>query len=97
MIKDLKITNAATVLREAVLYDRVNIERTVNHVSDIDNHERDGNMIAVKMAVVHDKTGFATIRVVSQLTKEIVDGKCYQFTNVNMDRYKKERVLKTME
>ena len=35
--------------------------------------------------------------VFSQLTKEIADGKCYQFTNVNMGRYKKERVLNTTE
>ena len=35
--------------------------------------------------------------VFSQLTKEIADGKSYQFTNVNEDRYKKEHVLKTTE
>ena len=68
-----------------------------SHVSDIDNHERDGNMMAVWTAIVHGKTGFATVTVFSQLTKEIADGKCYQFTNVNMGRYKKERVLNTTE
>ena len=52
------------------------------HVSDTDNHERDGNMMAVRTAVVHDKKGFATMAVFSQLTKEIADGKSYQFSNV---------------
>ena len=52
-------------------------------------------MMAVRTAVVLDKTGPATIIVYSQLTKEIGDEKSYQFTNVNVGRYKKERVLKT--
>ena len=43
MIKYLKITNIATVLGEANLYDRFNIQATVSHVSGIDNHERDEN------------------------------------------------------
>ena len=95
--KSLKITSIATVLGEAALHDRFNIQATVSHVSDIDNHERDGNMMAVRTAVVHNRAGFATMTVLSQLTKEIVDGKSYQFTNVNVGRYKKERVLKTTE
>ena len=32
-----------TVLGEASLYDRFNIQATVSHVSGIDNHERDEN------------------------------------------------------
>ena len=97
MTKELKITNIATGLGEAALCDRFNIQATVSHVSDIGIHGRDGNMIAVRTAVVHNRTGFATITVFSQLTKEIVDGKSYQFTDVNAGCYKKERVLKTTE
>ena len=97
MTKNLKIANIATVLGEAALYDRFNIQATVSHVSDIDNHERDRNMMAVRAVVVQDKTGLATMTVFSQLTKEIADGKSYQFTDVNEDPYKKERVLKTTE
>ena len=54
MTKNLKIANIATVLGEAALYDRFNIQATVSHVSDIDNHERDGNMMAVRTVVVQD-------------------------------------------
>ena len=61
--KDLIITNIPPVLGEATLYDRFNIQAAVSHVSDIDNHERDGNMVTIRTAVVHDKTGFATITV----------------------------------
>ena len=50
-----------------------------------------------RTAVLHDKTGFATMTVFSQLTKEIADGKSYQFTNVNVGHYKQEPVLKTTE
>ena len=54
-------------------------------------------MMDERTAVLHDKTGFATMTVFSQLTKEIADGKSYQFTNVNVGHYKKEPVLKTTE
>ena len=97
MTKDLKITNIATALGEATLYNRFSIQASVSHVSDIDKHERDGNMMTVRSAVVHKNTSFATIRVFSHFTKEIADGKSYQFTNVNVGRYKKEPVLKTIE
>ena len=43
MTKYLKITNIATVLGEANLYGRFNIQATVSHVSGIGNHERDEN------------------------------------------------------
>ena len=94
MTKDLKLTNIATVLGEAALYL---IFKQLLVMSDIDNHEHDENIMAVRTAVVHEKTCFATVTVFSQLTKEIADGKSYQFSNVNEDRYKKERVLKTTE
>ena len=97
MTKDLKIANIATVLGEAALYNRFNIQATVSHVSDTDNHKRDRNMMAVRTGVVHDKMGFATMTVFSQLTKEIANGKSYQFTNVNVGHYKKEHLLKTTE
>ena len=38
--------------------------------------------MAVRTAVVHDKKGFATMTVFSQLTKELDDGQSYQFSNV---------------
>ena len=83
------------MLGEAALYDRFNIQATVSPVSSINNHERDGKMMAVRTAVVHDKTSFATMTVFPHPTKEIADGKYYQFTNVNMGQYKKGCVLKT--
>ena len=45
-------------------------------------------MMDERTAVLHDKTGFATMTVFSQLTKEIADGKSCQFTNVNVGHYK---------
>ena len=94
MTKDLKLTNIATVLGEAALYL---IFKQLLVMSDIDNHEHDENIMAVRTAVVHEKTCFATVTVFSQLTKEIADGKSYQFTNVNVGQSKKEHVLKTTE
>ena len=57
-----------TVLGEASLYDRFNIQATVSHVSGIDNHERDENK---KQHLFMTKKGFEQITVFSQLTKEI--------------------------
>ena len=54
-------------------------------------------MLAIRTAVVHEKAGFATMKIFSKLTKEIADGKSYQSTNVNVCRYKKKRALKTTE
>ena len=45
--------------------------------------------MGVRTVVVHDKTGFATVTVFSQLTKEIANGESYQFTNVNVGCYKR--------
>ena len=41
------------------------------------NHESYGNIMTVLTVVVHDKTGFPTITVSSQLTNDIADGKSY--------------------
>ena len=38
LTKDLKIANIVVVLGEAALYDRFNIQETVSHASNIDNH-----------------------------------------------------------
>ena len=92
-VHDQKFENNKYCCCEADLYDRSNIQTTVSHVSGIDNHERDGNMMAVRTTVAHDKTVFATMTVLSQLTKEIADGKSYQFTNVVMGCYRKEQVF----
>ena len=92
MKEDLKIANIATVLDEAALYYWFNIQATVSHVSDIDGHKCEGNMMAVRTAVVHDRTGFATLTVFSQLTNG--DSRSYKFTNVNVGHYKKEHILK---
>ena len=48
--------------------------------------------MAVRTAVVDDRTGFATMTVFSQLTNG--DSQSYKFTNVNVGRYKKEHILK---
>ena len=42
-----KITTVSEVLTEAAMYDRVNIEAVISHLSNITQHERDGKMITV--------------------------------------------------
>ena len=69
MTRDQKITNIGTAIGETSLSDRVDIQPTGSHISDIDNHESDGSMVAVRTAVAHDKTGFGTITAFSQLKR----------------------------
>ena len=42
-----KITTVSEVLTEVAMYDRVNIEAVISHLSNITQHERDGKMITV--------------------------------------------------
>ena len=92
-----KITTISEVLTEAAVYDRVNIEAVISHLSNITQHESDGKMATVRTGVVHDQTGFANVSIFEELTNKVVNAKSYRFTNLNVGRFKRERVLKTMD
>ena len=92
-----KITTISEVLTEAAVYDRVNIEAVISHLSSITQHERDGKMVTVRTGVVHDETGFANVSIFEELTNKVVNAKSYRFTKLNVRRFKRERVLKTTD
>ena len=85
------------LLTEAPMLDRVNIEGVISHRSNITQHERDGKMVTVRTKVVHDETDFANVSVFEELTNKVVNRKSYRFTNLNVGRFKRERVLKTTD
>ena len=79
------------------MFDRVNIEAMISHLSSITQHERDGKMVTVRTGVNHDETGFANASIFEELTNKVVNGKSYRFTNLNVGRFKRGRVLKTTD
>ena len=79
-----KITAISEVLTEAAVYDRVNIEAVISHLSNITQHERDGKMVTVRTGVVLDETGFANVSIFEELTNKLVNAKSYLFTNLNV-------------
>ena len=92
-----KTTAISEVLTEAAVYDRVNIEAVISHLSNITQHERDGKIATIRTGVVHDETGFANLSIFEELTNKLVNAKSYPFTNLNVSRFKRERVLKTTD
>ena len=89
-----KITTVSEVLTEAAMFDRVNIEVVISHLSNITQHERDGKMLTFRIGVVHNDTGFANVSISEELTNKVVNRKSYRFTNLNVGRFKRKRVLK---
>ena len=77
------------------MYDYVNIEAGISHLSNITQHELDEKMVAVRTGVVNYETGFGNVSIFDELTNKVVNGKSYRFTNLNPGRFKRERVLKT--
>ena len=83
-----KITTISDILTEAAVYDRVNREVVISHLSNITQHERDGTMVTVCTGVVHDKTGFTNMSIFQELTNKVVNVKSYRFTNLNVGRFR---------
>ena len=92
-----KITTISEVLTEAAVYNRVNIEAVISHLSNITQYERDGKMLTVRTGVVHDDTGFANVSIFEELTNKVVYAKSYRFAILNVAPFKRERVLKTTD
>ena len=82
-----KITTVSEVLTEASMFNLVNIEAMISHLSNITQRERDGKTVTVRTGVVHDETGFANVSIFEELTNKVVNGKSYRFTNLNVGRF----------
>ena len=79
------------------MFDSVNIEAVISHLSNITQPECNGKMVTVHTGVVRDETGFANVSIFEELTTKVVNGKSYCFKNLNVDRFKRDRVLKTTD
>ena len=58
--------------------------------------KRDGKMVTVRTGVVHDEIDFGNLSVFED-PRKVVNAKSYCFTNLNVGRFKRERVLKTTD
>ena len=54
-------------------------------------------MVTVCTGFVHDDTSFAKVSISEELTNKVVNEKSYRSTNLNVGRFKRKRVLKTMD
>ena len=54
-------------------------------------------MVTVRIGVIHDEIGFANVSIFEELTNNVVNRKYYHFTNLNVGRFNRERVLKTTD
>ena len=63
-----------------------------DHLSNITQYEGDGKMETVLTGVIHDETRFAKVSIFEELTNKAVSEKSYHFTNLNVGRFKRERV-----
>ena len=70
-----EITTISEVLTKAAVYDRVNIEALISHLSSITQHVRDGKMVTVRTGVVQDETDFANVSIFEELTNKVVNAK----------------------
>lgn len=87
-------TTISEVLTRAIVRCRGNIEAV--KLDNIRQHELDGKMAIIYTGVVHDETGSPNASIF-ELTNKVVNGKSYRFTNLNVGRFKRERVLKTTD
>ena len=51
-------------------------------------------MLFVRKPVAHDNTGSIEISFYNDAADEISDGKCYKISNLTLNTYKSERILK---
>ena len=79
------------------MFDGVNIEVLISHLSNIMQNKCDGKIVTVRGGAVYDETGFANVSIFEELTNKAVNLKSYCFTNLNVDRFKWECALKTTD
>ena len=77
------------------IYERVNIEAVIINLSAKVNISSATSVLFVRKAVAHDNTGSTEISFYNDAADEISDGKCYKVSNLTLNTYKSERILKS--
>ena len=91
----LETQSIANVLNSCSIYERINIEAVIIILLAKGNISSATSVLFVRKAVEHDNTGSIEISFYNDAADEISDGKCYKISNLTLNTYKSERILKS--
>ena len=78
------------------IYDRVNIEAVIINLSAKENISSATSVLFVKKTIAYDNTGLIEISFYNDAADRISDGKCFRISNLTLNTYKSERILKSL-
>ena len=91
----LETESIANILNSCSIYERVNNEAVIINLSAKVNISSATSVLFVRKAVAHDNTGSTEISFYNDAADEISDVKCYKVSNLTLNTYKSERILKS--
>ena len=91
----LETQSIANILNSYSTYEWVNIKAVIINLSVKENISSATSVLSVRKAIAHDKTGSIEISFYNDAADEISDGKCYKISNLTLNTYKSERILKS--
>ena len=84
VLAEVKISIALSVFSESALFDRVNIEGVLTHLSDVKQQERDGKILTVRTGVIHNHYGFGDISFFDSFVNMVCNEKSCGLTQVSV-------------
>ena len=91
----LETQSKPNILNSCSIYERVNIEAVIANLSAKENISSATSILFMRKAVAHGNTGSIEISFYNDAADEISDGKCYKISNLTLNTYKSERILKS--
>lgn len=93
-----KLTKSVSInqiIHEWALYDKVDITTLVFNLEEPVTVMKDGKDLRLWKNMIKDSTDKMTVVIFELLIEKVRDGSCYDFTNMIVERYLDEWVLKT--
>ena len=91
--ESLKVTSVEGAFSECVLFERVNLQGIVTHLSEIKERGRDGKLVKIRTAIIHDNSGFGEISFFGDHVY-VVEKEQYALNHIVVSRYKLKRSAK---
>ena len=96
--KEIKYHDINSIINEFSLYTRVNVKGKITDLGAPKESEVNSTMMAIKTAIIHDKSGFAPITFFGDVLCDVLENdKCYDFQNLSLSKFRSDRILKTTE
>ena len=91
----LETQSIAKILNSCSIDEKVNIEAVIINLSAKKNISSATSVLFVRKAVAHGNTGSIEISFYNDAADETRDGKCYKISNLTLNTYLSERILKS--